>query len=90
MFKHLLAGSGRVVFDETLHGFTSEPAGPLLLLFRFPFIVATIQGAIAIALMLWATLGRFGAPTARAAADERRAPGIAAKHRQTARIHRPS
>jgi hypothetical protein len=62
MFKHLLAGSGRVVFDETLHGFTSEPAGPLLLLFRFPFIVATIQGAIALALLLWATLGRFGAP----------------------------
>ncbi len=62
MFKHLLAGSGRVVFDETLHGFTSEPAGPLLLLFRFPFIVATIQGALAIALLLWATLGRFGAP----------------------------
>ena len=60
--RHLLAGSGRVVFDETLHGFTSEPAGPLLLLFRFPFIVATIQGAIAIALLLWATLGRFGAP----------------------------
>jgi hypothetical protein len=60
--KHLLAGSGRVVFDETLHGFTSEPAGPLLLLFRFPFIVATLQGAIAIALLLWATLGRFGAP----------------------------
>lgn len=62
MFKHLLAGSGRVVFDETLHGFISEPAGPLSLLFRFPFIVATIQGAIAIALLLWATLGRFGAP----------------------------
>ncbi len=62
MFKHLLTGSGRVVFDETLHGFTSEPAGPLLLLFRFPFIVATLQGAIAIALLLWATLGRFGAP----------------------------
>ena len=62
MIKHLLAGSGRVVFDETLHGFTSEPAGPLLLLFRFPFIVATIQGALAIALLLWATLGRFGAP----------------------------
>jgi hypothetical protein len=60
--KHLLTGSGRVVFDETLHGFTSEPAGPLLLLFRFPFIMATIQGAIAIALLLWATLGRFGAP----------------------------
>lgn len=62
MIKHLLAGSGRVVFDETLHGFVSAPAGPLLLLFRFPFIVATIQGMIAIALLLWATLGRFGAP----------------------------
>jgi uncharacterized protein DUF4350 len=62
MIKHLLAGSGRVVFDETLHGFTSEPAGPLLLLFRFPFVVAAIQGALAIALLLWATLGRFGAP----------------------------
>lgn len=60
--KHLLTGSGRVVFDETLHGFTTEPAGPLLLLFRFPFILATLQGAIAIALLLWATLGRFGAP----------------------------
>ena len=62
MIKHLLAGSGRVVFDETLHGFVSEPAGPLLLLFRFPFVVATLQGVIAIALLLWATLGRFGAP----------------------------
>lgn len=60
--KRLTAGSGRVVFDETLHGFVSEPASPFLLLFRYPFVVATIQGAIAIALLLWATLGRFGAP----------------------------
>jgi Domain of unknown function (DUF4350) len=62
MIKHLLAGSGRVVFDETLHGFITQPAGPLLLPFRFPFIVATIQGVVAIGLLLWATLGRFGAP----------------------------
>lgn len=62
MVKRLLARPGKVVFDETLHGFISEPAGPLPLLFRFPFIVATVQGAIAIALLLWATLGRFGAP----------------------------
>jgi len=62
MIKRLVSGAGRVVFDETLHGFTSEPASPLLLLFRYPFVVATIQGAIAIALLLWATLGRFGAP----------------------------
>ena len=50
------------MFDETVHGFVGEPANPLLLLFRFPFVMATIQGAIAIALLLWATLGRFGAP----------------------------
>jgi hypothetical protein len=62
IIKRLLTGSGSVVFDETLHGFISEPASPFLLLFRFPFVVATIQGAIAVALLLWATLGRFGAP----------------------------
>lgn len=62
MIKRLVARSGRVVFDETLHGFTSAPASPFLLLFRYPFVVATVQGAIAIALLLWATLGRFGAP----------------------------
>jgi hypothetical protein len=62
MVRHLLAGSGRVVFDETLHGFVNEPAGPLLVLFRFPFVIATIEGALAIALLMWATLGRFGAP----------------------------
>lgn len=61
IIRQLMSGSGSVVFDETLHGFISEPASPLLLLFRFPFVVATIQGAIAVALLLWATLGRFGA-----------------------------
>jgi hypothetical protein len=54
--------TGSVVFDETLHGFISEPASPLVLLFRFPFVLVTLQAAIAIALLLWATLRRFGAP----------------------------
>jgi hypothetical protein len=58
----LRSGSGSVVFDETIHGFITEPANPILLLFRFPFVMATIQAAIAIALLLWATLGRFGTP----------------------------
>jgi len=31
-------------------------------LFEFPFVLASIQGAIAVALLLWATLRRFGAP----------------------------
>jgi hypothetical protein len=58
----LRSGTGSVVFDETLHGFISEPASPLVLLFRFPFVLVTLQAVIAIALLLWATLRRFGAP----------------------------
>jgi hypothetical protein len=62
LIKALRAGDGSVVFDETVHGFVVRPVSPFLLLFRFPFVVATAQGSIAIALLLWATLGRFGAP----------------------------
>ncbi len=62
MIERLRIGSGSVIFDETIHGFIAEPANPLLLLFHFPFVMATIQGAIAVALLLWATLGRFGTP----------------------------
>ena len=60
MFKQLRAGNGSVVFDETVHGYLVQPASPFMLLFRFPFVIATAQGLIAIALLLWATLARFG------------------------------
>jgi hypothetical protein len=60
----LRSRDGSVVFDETVHGFVVRPVSPFLLLFRFPFVVATAQGLLAIALLLWATLGRFGAPQA--------------------------
>ncbi len=62
LIKALRGGDGGVVFDETVHGFVVRPVSPFLLLFRFPFVVATAQGVLAIALLLWATLGRFGAP----------------------------
>ena len=62
MIARLRRGSGNVVFDETIHGFINAPASPLRLLFRFPFVMATIQALIAMALLLWATLGRFGTP----------------------------
>jgi hypothetical protein len=62
LIKALRGADGSVVFDETVHGFLVRPVSPFLLLFRFPFVVATIQGLIAVALLLWATLGRFGAP----------------------------
>jgi hypothetical protein len=60
MIERLRSGEGNVVFDETIHGFVAASANPLLLLLRFPFVMATIQGVIAVALLLWATLGRFG------------------------------
>jgi hypothetical protein len=62
LIKSLRGADGKVVFDETVHGFVVRPVSPFLLLFRFPFVVATVQGLIAVALLLWATLGRFGAP----------------------------
>jgi hypothetical protein len=65
IFARLRSGSGRIVFDETVHGFTAAaPSSPFLLLFRFPFVVATAQALLAILLLLWATMGRFGAPEA--------------------------
>lgn len=62
MIERLRKGAGRVVFDETIHGFVGVPANPLALLFRFPFVIATLLGAITVALLLWASLGRFGVP----------------------------
>jgi hypothetical protein len=58
----LRAADGNVVFDEVVHGFAEKESSPLRMLFEFPFVLATIQGAIAVALLLWATMRRFGAP----------------------------
>jgi hypothetical protein len=62
LINALRGSDGSVVFDETVHGFVVRPVSPFLLLFRFPFVVATAQGLLAVALLLWATLRRFGAP----------------------------
>ena len=61
MIDRLRVGDGPVVFDETIHGFVAQPANPLALLFEFPFVVATLQVVAALALLLWATMARFGA-----------------------------
>jgi hypothetical protein len=53
---------GRVVFDETIHGFAAPAANPLRALFGFPFVAATLYGLAALAVVLWAATGRFGAP----------------------------
>jgi hypothetical protein len=64
LINALRGADGNVVFDEVVHGFeTKTRAGsPLRLLFEFPFVLATIQAVIAVALLLWATMRRFGAP----------------------------
>jgi hypothetical protein len=73
LFTLLLPPRGRVVFDEALHGFTGPPArtpggrtaaanNPLRLLFQFPLVMVTLQVAVALGLVLWATMVRFGKP----------------------------
>ncbi len=62
LINRLRGANGNVVFDETVHGYKAAPTNPFLVLFQFPFVIATTQGLIAIGLLLWATLARFGAP----------------------------
>ncbi len=53
---------GVVVFDEFIHGYSPRPFHMLGILFQFPFALVTAQAAVAIALLAWAAMGRFGAP----------------------------
>jgi hypothetical protein len=62
LIKRLRGANGTVVFDETIHGYTAPAENPFALMFRFPFAIATVQGLIAVGLLLWATMARFGAP----------------------------
>ncbi len=65
MINALLAeadADGPIVFDETVHGFSSTPSSPLQIMVKFPFGIVTGLAAIAIILLLWAATGRFGAP----------------------------
>jgi hypothetical protein len=62
LINALRGPDGNVVFDEVVHGFEDKGGSPFRLLFEFPFVLATVQGVIAVALLLWATMRRFGAP----------------------------
>jgi hypothetical protein len=62
LINKLRGKGGSVVFDETVHGYTARPPSPLRLLFTFPYVLGTVQGLLAIGLLLWATMGRFGQP----------------------------
>jgi hypothetical protein len=60
----LRGADGNIVFDEVVHGFSDTGGTPLRILFQFPFVLATVQGTIAVVLLLWPTMRRFGAPVA--------------------------
>ncbi len=56
------ASAGTVaVFDETVHGFALERS-IWRELFRFPLAFATVHAALALILLLWAGMVRFGTP----------------------------
>ncbi|MGX1741748.1 DUF4350 domain-containing protein [Bosea sp. NPDC055353] len=54
--------SGTLVFDETIHGFRRSPPNLLKFLYEFPLNLVLVQILAAVALLLWAAMGRFGAP----------------------------
>jgi len=57
-----LRGGGPVVFDESIHGFEAVPRNPLDLVLSRRFLATALEALAACALLLWATIGRFGAP----------------------------
>jgi hypothetical protein len=61
MVDALLRRSGGAVFDETIHGFTQSPDLWQALL-AFPLNLAVLQSLLAVAVLVWAAAGRFGAP----------------------------
>lgn len=62
LIETLRGGSGPVIFDETVHGFESQTASIAKVLFTFPYSLISLQIIAGAALLLWASVGRFGAP----------------------------
>jgi hypothetical protein len=62
MIEALRGGSGPIVFDEAIHALSAPGASAARMLFSFPYSVIGLQVLLGIALLLWATMGRFGPP----------------------------
>jgi hypothetical protein len=63
MVEYVRQTQGPVVFDETLHGFESEPAFTRSI-FEFPLVLITLNFVLLVIVAIWAGLGRFGRPRA--------------------------
>lgn len=59
---NLLSEGGPVVFDETVHGFSSPASHAAQMLFEFPYNMIALQILAGLALLLWGAMGRFGIP----------------------------
>ncbi|MCH8113703.1 MAG: hypothetical protein IH905_17400 [Proteobacteria bacterium] len=57
----VIVGRGSLIVDETLHGFRIVP-NPWQLPFRMPFVITTVIVLFALGILVWAAVGRFGAP----------------------------
>ncbi len=57
----LRQGGGPVVFDESLSLAAGSGPNIFRLLFRFPLLTGLILGVVALALLLWSAMPRFGA-----------------------------
>ena len=53
--------SGAVIVDEVIHGFRHDP-NLWRTMFEFPFIFVTLNALAALIVLVWAAMGRFGAP----------------------------
>jgi hypothetical protein len=74
ILDQLRGADGAIVLDETIHGFRSSATSSLNLWATFPYSLLGAQALIAVLLLLWATMGRFGAArlmSAVPAADKR-------------------
>jgi hypothetical protein len=58
----VLSRGGPVVFDETIHGYSSPTASLAQTLFEFPYNMLALQILIGAAFLLWGAMGRFGVP----------------------------
>ncbi len=63
MIETLRPSGGAVVVDESSHGL-SRPPSLWRVFFEFPFVVATLHAALALAVLMWSATSRFGAPAA--------------------------
>lgn len=61
LIEGLRRDGGTVIIDETIHGFHRE-ANLWRAIFELPFVATTIIAVVAVAALMWAAVGRFGAP----------------------------